>query len=150
MYADDGEALSFDHHVVWICMQLYCAGNTPAKDTLDVWPALPLIVSITFPSSTTDNIIVALRQSRRVYKVDFNLAGGKLEKVLAVMQVPFPELTSLLFLSNDKRWRITSHSRFFPGWICSTSAIPRLGWRFISGIVKSAFIRYSTRQPWPL
>ena len=43
-------------------LQLYFTPKTPAKDTLDVWPALPLIVrGETALSSGTDNVIAALR-----------------------------------------------------------------------------------------
>jgi hypothetical protein len=43
----------------------------------------------------TDNVIAALGQSNRVRQVDLDLEGCQLEEVLAVMQVPFPELTLL-------------------------------------------------------
>src|SRR6266852_1607701 len=45
-------------------LQLYCTPKTPAKDTLDLWPALPLIVwGLMSSSSSMDNITVALGQS---------------------------------------------------------------------------------------
>ena len=46
-------------------LQPYCTPETPAKDTLDVWPALPLIVDGDMVSSGTDNVIAALGQSNR-------------------------------------------------------------------------------------
>jgi hypothetical protein len=45
--------------------------------------------------SDTENIIAALGQSNRVCKVNLYVGGWLLEKVLAPMQVPFPELTDL-------------------------------------------------------
>src|SRR6267154_632690 len=77
-------------------LQLYCTPETPAKDTLGVWPALPLIVAgrMAF-SSGTDNVIAALGQSNHVCKIMLDLADWQLEKVLAAMEVPFPELTVL-------------------------------------------------------
>jgi hypothetical protein len=70
-------------------LQLYCRPNTPAKDTLDVWPALPVIVAGDMTLSSTDNIITALGQSNRVCRVNlWGLAGWQLEEVLAQMQVP--------------------------------------------------------------
>src|SRR6266852_9767591 len=52
-------------------LQLCCSPETPIKDTLDVWPALPLIVAGNMAwSSGTDNIIAALGQSNRVCKVN--------------------------------------------------------------------------------
>src|SRR6266852_3953628 len=81
-------------------LQLICTTRTPAKDVLDVWPALPLIIQGGMghmtPTSGTDNIIAALGQCNRVCMVRlWDLADRQLEAVLAPMQVPFPELTDL-------------------------------------------------------
>ena len=86
-------------------LRLYCTLKTPAKDTLDVWPALPLIINgITALSGTnTDNVIAALGQSNRVHEVSFScLVDWQLEKVLAPMQVSFPELRGLRLSSPDE------------------------------------------------
>src|ERR1700679_3063749 len=47
-------------------LRLVCTLKTPARDSLDVWPALPLIIegSLAF-SPGTDNIFAALGQSNR-------------------------------------------------------------------------------------
>ena len=83
-------------------LQLYCTPKTPTRDTLDSWPALPLIIKGSMAQSPdADNIVAALVPSNRVCQVDlWDLAGLKLEKVLAPMQVPFPELTELRLWSN--------------------------------------------------
>jgi hypothetical protein len=93
-------------------LKLYCTPETPAKDTLDVWPALPLIVEGNMdPSSSTDNIIVALGRSNHVYRVNlWDLAGWQLEEVLAAMQVPFPELTDLHLASNGETMPVIPYS----------------------------------------
>ena len=87
-------------------LQLYCTPGTPARDRLDVWPALPLIVDsqdIVDASSSLDNIISALGQSHRICEAMLvNLADCQLEEVLAAMQVPFPELTFLQLSSDDE------------------------------------------------
>jgi hypothetical protein len=64
----------------------------------------PLIVECNMSStSRTDNIIAALGQSNRVCQVLLShLASWQLEEVLAVMQVPFPELTDLRLSSYDE------------------------------------------------
>jgi hypothetical protein len=82
-------------------LRLFC---TPARDTLDVWPALPLIIyGGMASSSSTDNVIAALGQSNRICQVTLlDLAGWQMEQVLAAMQVPFPELTDLRLSSNDE------------------------------------------------
>jgi hypothetical protein len=84
-------------------LQLHCTPKTPARDILDIWPALPLVVegNIAY-SETTDNVIAALEQSNRVCHVRLDLAGSQLEKVLASMQAPFPELTYLALFSRDE------------------------------------------------
>jgi hypothetical protein len=84
-------------------LQLYCSPNTPARDTLDVWPALPLIVRGSVTPSGTGNIIAALGQNSRVCQVNiWSIAGWQLGQVLAAMQVPFPELTDLQLSSYGK------------------------------------------------
>ena len=87
-------------------LQLYCTDKTPAKDRLDVWPALPLRVIVRSVTVVTisgiDNVIAALEQSNRVCQVDLYLANWQLEKVLAPMQVSFPELTDLYLSSYDE------------------------------------------------
>src|SRR6266852_5098125 len=83
-------------------LRLFCTSDTPARDTLDIWPALPLIVHADQTGfSGMDNTIVALRQSHRVREVDLFL-GWQMENVLAGMQVPFPELTDLTVVSFRK------------------------------------------------
>jgi hypothetical protein len=53
--------------------------------------------------SGTDNVIAALGQSNRVCQVDLeSLADWQLEKVMAVMQVSFPELTEMQLGSDDE------------------------------------------------
>ena len=84
-------------------LQLYCTPVTPVRDTLDVWPALPLLIQGHMDSPPgADDIVVALGQSNRVREVHlWNSETGPqlLEKVLAAMQVPFPEMTKLLLLA---------------------------------------------------
>ena len=86
-------------------LQLCCTPETPVRDTLDVWPALPLIVEGNIASSSpsgTNNIIAALGRSNRVCHVFLDgLADSKSEDVLAAMQVPFPELTAMRLSSDD-------------------------------------------------
>jgi hypothetical protein len=76
-------------------LRLYCTPQTPIGDTLDVWPALPLVIDSRRISSEMDNIIAALGQTNRICQVDLCLAGRHFEALLAAMDVPFPELTDL-------------------------------------------------------
>jgi hypothetical protein len=80
-------------------MQLYCTARTPVRETLDVWPALPIVIfgdGLSTSTSGADNIIAALQQNDRVCELDlWDVTSSQLEKVAAVMQEPFPVLTSL-------------------------------------------------------
>ena len=110
-------------------LQLYCTPKTPARDTLDAWPALPLVVegSMTF-SSGTDNVIAALGQSNRVRQVFLmDIADWQLEKVLAAMEVPFPVLTEL------RLWSDGGTLPVIPDSFLDRSA-PRLEYFELSGI----------------
>jgi hypothetical protein len=82
-------------------LQLFCTPKTPTRNTLDVWPALPLVVAGNITLSRTDNVIAALRQSNRVCQVDLDLLNRQVEEVLAPIQVPFPELMYLRLFSHD-------------------------------------------------
>ena len=79
-------------------LQLYCTPQTRIRDTLDVWPALPLIIYGDLFPTDTDNVIAALGQSNRVSRVELNIHnvyGWQFEQVLAPTHVSFPELTDL-------------------------------------------------------
>ena len=109
-------------------LQLYCTPETPAKDTLDVWPALPLIVKGDMISSGTDDIISAIGQSNRVCLVKlWGIAGWQLKQVLAAMQVRFPELTDLRLTSKGETMPVIPDS-FLDG------SAPRLQIFYLSGI----------------
>ena len=82
-------------------LQLVCTPETRLKDTLDIWPAFPLIVrgTVDFDRSSspsnTDNVIAALGHVNRVRQVDLYLGHWQFDSVLAPMHVSFPELTDL-------------------------------------------------------
>jgi hypothetical protein len=77
--------------------RLCCTIATRARDKLNIWPALPIVVygeMVITPG--TGNIIAALEHSNRICQVFLlDLEDWQLEEVLAEMQVPFPELTDL-------------------------------------------------------
>jgi hypothetical protein len=85
-------------------LRLFCTPRTPAKETLDVWPALPLIVAgFMALSSGTDNVIAAVGQSNRISQVSLlDIVNWQLGKVLAAMEVSFPELTVIRLSSHDE------------------------------------------------
>src|SRR5260370_41590533 len=64
-------------------LRLCCTSETPVRDTLDIWPALPLVVGgcLNYLPSM-DGIIAALGQNNRVCEVILDLEGWQLEEVL--------------------------------------------------------------------
>ena len=83
-------------------LRLVCSDKTPARDTLDVWPALPLFIVCVEITESMDNIIAVLEHSDRVRHIYLDFKGLDLDKLSAAMQVPFPELTDLSLLSRSK------------------------------------------------
>ena len=84
-------------------LRLICTSETPARDTLDVWPPLPLFIQSygTYMTETMDNIIAALERRDRVCQI--NLIGVRdWETVSAAMREPFLELTHLHLQSLDE------------------------------------------------
>jgi hypothetical protein len=122
------------HHLK---LQLVCTFKTPARDTLDVWPPLPLVIRIhgyyrsdsDFSTEGVDNIIAVLERSGRVFQINLmNVPSSYLEKVLAAIQEPFPELTHLELGSYDKTAPVIPDS-FLGG------SAPRLQFLWLEGIL---------------
>ena len=78
-------------------LQVFWTPSTPAQDTQDVWPALPLIVyGVVILPQYFDNVIAVLGQANRIREITLlDLEYLELLEVLDAMQVPFPELTCL-------------------------------------------------------
>ena len=82
-------------------LRLLCSNSTPARDALDFWPALPLVIECYNTAQNVDNIIAVLEHSNRVCDIYHRgLERSYLEKLSAAMQVPFPELTDLKLWSS--------------------------------------------------
>jgi hypothetical protein len=83
-------------------LRLVCTPNTRARDTLDIWPPLPLIISDHYDKyyqyDKPANIIAALENNDRVCQIRLRyFTSSELEPITnsAAMQKPFPELTDL-------------------------------------------------------
>ena len=77
-------------------LRLVCTKRTPARDMLDVWPALPLIVFYRdYLAGSEDNITAALKCADRVCQIYLEIAWNFDLDVFGAMQQPFPELTYL-------------------------------------------------------
>ena len=86
-------------------LHIVCTISTPARDTLDSWPALPLTVEYPgdYPTGNADNIVAALERRDRVHKIYLiDVPSSDLEIFIAALQEPFPELTDLRLESDDK------------------------------------------------
>ena len=80
-------------------LRLYCTARTPVRETLDIWPPLPIVLEV-YSADTWDegNIIAALKHNDRIYKlVIFDIPCSETEKTLTALQQPFPGLAYLLF-----------------------------------------------------
>ncbi len=76
-------------------LRLVCTPATPVRDTLDIWPVLPLLIYGDVSISGADNVIAALERSDRVCTIDLDIGSSQLENVSTAMQAPFPQLTDL-------------------------------------------------------
>ena len=78
---------------------------------LDVWPALPLIVTYTgYGNESVKNIVAALECCDRVYRITLNFFRSRnleMDILLGTMQQPFPELTGLVLSSYDSKFKTT-------------------------------------------
>ena len=83
-------------------LQLHCGTWKPVREMLDIWPSLPIVIWDWRPTRAVHNIIAALEHNDRVTQIELGgVQSSLLDKVLAVMQVPFPALTSLQLWSKD-------------------------------------------------
>ena len=78
-------------------LRLYCDVWTPVRETLDVWPRLPILIKVDGDERwDMDNIIAALEHTDRVCGIELcPVSSLQVEAVLAAMQQPFPKLTLL-------------------------------------------------------
>jgi len=99
-------------------LRLVCTPGTPARDRLDVWPALPLLIQgDVVDTSDMSNIISALGRSDHVLQI--NLAGvrsSQLKELSAAMQEPTPKLIHLELWSHDETMPVIPDS-FLGGFV---------------------------------
>src|SRR6266851_1374633 len=84
-------------------LRLRCTDKTPVTKMLDIWPALPIVISARPPllASGVTNIISALQQHNRVCTIEISGVPNPLLKEVAAMQDPFPALPKLLLSTHD-------------------------------------------------
>jgi hypothetical protein len=91
---------------IYLDVKLPCTATTSWRETLDVWPVLPISVRqrICFRLSQVEreNLLAFLELHQRVCEVDLaNMSNEFSEQVGQVMQKPFPALTKLVLESNS-------------------------------------------------
>ena len=75
-------------------LRLFCTDRTPVRETLYVWPVLPIFVSVfEYEEWDVDNVIAALEHNDRICHL--KLIGFPSSHLMGVMQKPFPALSYL-------------------------------------------------------
>ena len=78
-------------------LQLCWSTKTPATETLNVWPVLPILVVGNVSEGLVDNVIAELEHSDRISQINlFCRTTLHIEKLWTAMEVSFPELTVLV------------------------------------------------------
>ena len=74
------------------------------RETLGVWPPLPIVLRVySYKTWGDSNIVAALEHNNRICEVDlFDIPSRQLELVLQEMQQSFPELTNLRLGCDDE------------------------------------------------
>jgi F-box-like len=84
-------------------LRLLCDGRRPVREKLNIWPPLPIVIygwKHEMPGIT--DIVAAFDHNDRICQVLlWDLSSSLLERVAALMQQPFPALTSLGLSSDD-------------------------------------------------
>ena len=77
-------------------LRLCCMTKTPARSTLDVWPALPLLILGDVSELLVDNVVAELEHSDRIHQISLRChTTSQIEKLWTAMRAPFPELVTL-------------------------------------------------------
>ena len=82
----------------------FCSKKKPVRETLRIWPRLPIIVSGDVDDiEDVDHIVVALEQCDRVREINIDryLTPDSLETVVSAMLVPFPALKRLSLFAHE-------------------------------------------------
>ena len=76
-------------------LRITCTNNTPASERLDIWPALPIVISGSCNTEMhTYNLLDALEHHDRVCQIELSLEW-ELDTIFEALERPFPELTVL-------------------------------------------------------
>jgi hypothetical protein len=78
-------------------LRIFCSARIPVRKNLDFWPAFPIVLTVDYYRDLgEDNILATLEHHDRVSQIAiWNISRSLWEKVLPLMQKPFPILTDL-------------------------------------------------------
>jgi len=114
-------------------LQLFWEPSRTAMKSLDVWPALPLIIQGSVYETSVDDIIAVLEHSDRILKIKLWFhTSSRIEQLWKAMEVPFPDLELLLLSFTRLPYRPDLPDSFFGGSVprlryLSLDSIPFLG-----------------------
>jgi hypothetical protein len=85
-------------------LQLHCGARTPVRETVDVWPPLPIVVrSSGHEAPVVDNLVAALEYNDRISEINlYNMSSSQFERVSRAMHQPFPALEHLNLGFNEE------------------------------------------------
>jgi F-box-like len=107
----------------YLDLHIVCTTSRPVRDLISGWPALPIAILHTAKpiyrpgAKSVDDIIAALEHNNRVSDIKLSdVPSWQLERLVAAMQKPFPELTSLDIsaASNEQHYRGGTPPPIFP------------------------------------
>lgn len=98
-------------------LQLVCKSRTDVKMALDIWPVLPISIQASLYDDTdADDIIGALEYHDRIGRINLrDLTQSKFDKCVALLQQPFPVLTSLYLITINWEVAFVSTDVFLGG-----------------------------------
>ena len=84
-------------------LRLFCTDKTPAKESLHIWPTLPIEIKSYYRSNESEgcnNVHAALEHRDRVSRISLTIKKSPLERWTTVIQKPFPALMHLELWTN--------------------------------------------------
>jgi F-box-like len=139
-------------------LRLECRFETRAREMLDIWPALPIVIMDYSDSvSGVDNIVAALEQRDRVCEIMLDdIPCRKMDMFVPAMLGPFPALECIILCGDDSavavvpdsflggsapqlQW-LTFHAIPFPAMPTLLSSTRNLSELELSGIPRSGYI----------
>jgi hypothetical protein len=103
-------------------LRLVCTPKTPVKETLNIWPPFPLLISGRVSrTSGVDNIVAILKHRDRTRKIHLEFSKSQWGDIYAMMQVQFPGLTYLRLKAYDASY-LTNTVRVLPNSFLGGSA----------------------------